>query len=154
MNYYTSIKIQKALTVKTSIYVAGQVAGGLIELNLGLNRPCGGYMDRLLIADDDDEKAPMNVYLFDSIPTAFADGVAFAPTIADLKKLAGFALLNASDYTTLNGNAIARLTFLVQSGFRFRTQDSKLYLYLVPSGTPTYTAASDLTVTAYALVEV
>jgi len=152
--YYHKVKIVKQLTVKTTQFSAEQVAGGLTELDLGVDRPCGGYLDCLFVIDDDDEKAAMNVYLFDEQPTAFADGETFAPTVNDLKKLAGLALLSAADYRTLNGNAIGTLTFPVTSGFGFKTQNGRLYLYLVPTGTPTYSAANALSVVVRGLVQV
>ena len=139
--------ITTALTVDTNAYTANDVVGGLLTFNVA-NAGGGGLIRWASVVDDDNEKAELTLYLFDQAPTAIADDAAFAPAIADLKKYIGKILFEAADYQTINGNAVAMLGHGVSTDFLnidFNTVDGNIYGYLVCTGTPTYTAATDLT---------
>lgn len=138
--------VEVALTVGTDAYTANDVMGGLLTFNVE-SPGNGGFISRVKIVDDDDEKAAVKLYLFDEVPTTIADDAAFAPAIADLKSMIGVVAIAAADYTTVNGNAYA-IKYLGTDTIDFETvEDGKnLYGYLVCDATPTYTAATDLTV--------
>lgn len=139
----------EALTVDTNAYTANDVVGGLITFNVA-NAAGSGVIRWARLVDDDNEKAELTLYLFNESPTTIADDAAFAPAIADLKKYIGKILFQAADYETINGNAVAILGHGVSTDYLnidFTSSDGNLYGYLVCTGTPTYTAATDLHVT-------
>lgn len=126
------------LTIDTDAYTAGDVVGGLITLDV-IDVGSGGMVRRVILVDDDNEKAAFKLHLFDAAPTTFADDEAYAPVIADLKKQVGS--VSISSYTTYNSNAIA-IVEGVDIDYRITNY---LYGYLVCDATPTFTAATDLT---------
>lgn len=145
-NLTREVKITPAITA--GAYGAGDVVGGLLTLEPLVNQmpgKAGGVIRRIMIADDDNEKAAMKLYIFngDAAPTSIADNAAFAPVIADLKNLLEIVSFSAGDYTTLNGNAWAKQQVTID----FYASSGKLYVYVVCDATPTYTAATDLTFT-------
>lgn len=131
------------LTVDTSAYADGDVIGG--RLRFDMTPVSGGATIRgVRLVDDDDEKAPMTLYLFGDVPTDIADNAAFAPDADDLDNLVAIIPIVADDYDTINGNAIALLDNLVKT---IPVKKGALWGYLVSDGTPTYTAGGDLSLT-------
>lgn len=148
-----TINKQKEVSVTPTIgvdaYTANDVVGGLLTFNFA-NSGGGGVVRWARVVDDDDEKAELALYLFNASPTAIADDAAFAPAVADLKKMVGKVLFEAADYETINSNAVAIIGHGVSTDFLnidFTSASGNLFGYLVCTGTPTYTAATDLTVT-------
>ena len=143
-----------APTITAGAYSAGDVVGGLLSFGAiaatgqttfgGPNRVGEGTVRRLKIVDDGNVKAALKLWLFNAAPTTFADNVAFAPTIDDLKKVVTVISIAATDYTTVNGNAIGLVENLGRS-LKIPT-DAPLYGYLVTDATPTYAAVTDLTI--------
>lgn len=130
-------------------YTANDVIGGLMIFAVG-GIGGGGSIRSILIADDDNEKAASTLYIFNEKPTTIADDAAFAPTIADLKKLITTVTVEAGDYATVNSNAYAILgghedLATKNMDVPFVAVDGNLYIYNVCTATPTYTAATDLT---------
>lgn len=137
--------VEVALTVGTDAYTAGDVVGGLITFDVG-SPGNGGYVSRVKIVDDADQKEAYKLYVFDATPSTIADDAAFAPTVADLKKLINVITIAATDYTTINGNAYA-IKALGADLVDFKTVSGEnLYAYLVCDDTPDYAAAADLTI--------
>lgn len=122
-------------------YDAGDVMGGLLTFALQ-SAGGGGILQSLAIIDDDDEKADVTLYLFDDVPSTILDDAAFAPTLADLKKIVYVKNVASASYSTLNSNAFY---FLGGIEIGYRITKGNLYGYLVCTATPTYTAATDLT---------
>lgn len=133
--------IDVPLTVTLAAYTALDVVGGLITINVH-SAGGGGVLRQLSIIDDADQKEPFSLYLFDQLPSTIANDAAFAPTVADLKKLIAKVAIAALDYETLNSNAYALKTGL---DIEFSAPDGNLYAYLVAGDTPDYAAAGDLT---------
>jgi hypothetical protein len=146
-------EITVALTVDTNAYSASDVVGGLITFAINSASETL-LLDRIRLVDDDDEKAACKLYLFNDTPSTIADDAAFAPTVADLKKLVAIVEIAAADYTTLNSNAVAFVT-IGEGELNIVKASNKgnLYGYLVCDATPTYTAAADLTLTLTALTQ-
>jgi hypothetical protein len=136
-----TITVDTALTVDTDAYTAGDVVGGLIEFEVG-SPGGGGVVRSVILVDDAAQSEPYKLYLFDTEPSAIADDAAFAPTIADLKKLVGIIDIVAGDYVTLNSNVIAIRTGL---SIDYVCSTGILFAYLVAVDTPDYAAAADLT---------
>ena len=147
---YVFDKVKQATvtpTIDTDAYSASDVVGGLLTFNV--HSPSGvGILDNLRIVDDDNEKAACKLYLFNDVPSTIADDAAFAPTVADLKKLIAIVSVAADDYTELNSNAVAFVNINENDAVMY-SADGKgnLYGYLVCDATPTYAAATDLTLT-------
>ncbi len=140
--YITSKKIAVSPTITAGAYSAGDVIGGLLTFAVP-SAGGGGVWESLLIADDDNEKADVTLYLFDDTPTTIADNAAFAPVMADLRKLCAVKNAPNASYVTVNSNAYYLATNL---NFPFQAPNGKLYGYLVATATPTYTAVTDLTI--------
>jgi hypothetical protein len=139
------VTITSALTISTTQYSANDVIGGLLTFtkDIGHNWFSCKLTD-VQVIDDDDEKAELTLYLFDQTPSTIANHAAFAPTVADLKKLRGVVTAAVANYTTVNSNAYANKT-----GLDIRIEPLSVgrtfYGYLVCTGTPTYTTTTDLT---------
>lgn len=131
------------LTIDTDAYSANDVIGGLIKLDFS-SPGGGGVIRRLMLIDDDNEGAVLTIYIFDQAPSTIADDAAFAPTVADLKKKIGTVSVVAADYETLNSNKM-----VTKDGddlnIDFETLSGNLWFYIVCTATPTYAAATDLT---------
>lgn len=142
-------EIALALTNKIgSAYSANDVIGGLLTFNVA-NAAGSGCVRAVRLVDDDNENAAMTLYLFNATPTAFADDAAFAPTVADLKKMIAIIAIAAGNYVTLNSNSVALLQGPSGPNVDFTTSTGNIYGYLVCTGTPTYTATTDLHLTLF-----
>ena len=128
-------------TITAGAYSANDVVGGLITL-LVPSLGGGSTLRRVVVIDDDNEKAALNIYVFTAQPSAIADNAAFAPTVADLQKLIAVIPVAAADYTTVNSNAYAIVPDL---GIDVALNGGYVYAYVVCTGTPAYTATTDLT---------
>lgn len=132
--------VDVALTVTLAAYTAGDVVGGLLTIP-ATHAAGGGTLRQVSITDAANQKEPYTLYLFDAAPTTIANDAAFAPDIADLKKIAGTVAIAALDYTTVNS-----LAYAVKTGvdIEFAAPTGNLYAYLVAGDTPDYAAAGDL----------
>lgn len=129
-----------APTITAGAYSAGDVVGGLLTFDVS-GAPEGSLLTRALLVDDDNEKPELTLYLFNASPTSFADNAAFAPVVADLKKLITKVTFATTDYVTVNSNAYALkedLNDLIPAN------TGSIYGYLVCTATPTYTATTDI----------
>jgi len=139
-------RISVTPTVDTDAYTAGDVVGGLMTFAVG-GVGLSGSIRSVIVVDDHGQTEPYTLYWFYARPSTIADDAAFAPTVADLKKLATTLLLEAGDYATVNSNDVAILGGREDSAMDvpFTSDDGNLYLYAVPADTPDYNAATDLT---------
>lgn len=142
------IAVSVTPTIGTDAYTANDVVGGLLTFDVTGGAIGGGLINSAWVVDDDDEKAALKLYLFDEAPTTIADDAAFEPTAADLKKLV--SVVSISAYTTVNSNAYCVVEDINNV---FTAPNGNLYGYLVCTATPTYTAATDLTVKLMILAE-
>ena len=58
--------VEVALTVGTDAYTAGDVVGGMITINVE-SPGNGGYISRVKITDDADQKEAYKLYVFDEV---------------------------------------------------------------------------------------
>ena len=135
-------RIEVAPTITAGAYSANDVVGGLFTLDPARLRG-GALLNKVVIADDDNEKAAGVLWFFNAAPTTFADNAAFAPTIADLKKVITKLAVASADFTTVNGNAAAVKTD-INDMIAVPAAGGSLYVYFVCDATPTYAAATDL----------
>lgn len=136
------LEVGGVLTIDTNVYAAADVVGGLQTYAVN---SASGYvtLDSVRIIDDDNEKAAYHLYLFNAAPTAILDQAVLAGLVlADLKALVGVVAIAAADQATINGNAYGVKASL---GLKLYIPNGKLYAYLSCDATPTFTAATDLT---------
>ena len=129
-------------TIGTDAYTANDVVGGLLTFDV-LEAGGGGTVRHAYIIDDHSEGANLRLYIFRDLPSTIADDAAFAPTVADLKKLVARVEFAGADFVTLNGNDWQMVD--VDKSFE-AGGPNKLYGYLVDESGGTWAAATDLTI--------
>jgi hypothetical protein len=131
-------------TISTAAYVAGYTVGAIQTLTNAVTISSGtGILESLILLDKSNQKAAMDIFIFESNPAAATttDHAAFVFSTDNLKVIARVSLM-ATDYATVNGQGIA-----VKSGLGIAVKangSANLYAVAVTSGTPTYTGANDL----------
>lgn len=131
-------------TITAGAYSANDVIGGLLTFTLANTRGADGMVRSVRIADRDNEKAAVKLWLFDDLPQVIADNAAFAPPDSDIAKCIGIIAIAAADYTTSTANALGAKH---DQGIDFTDTNGTLYGYLVADATPTYSGTTDLTIT-------
>jgi len=142
--YTVAIKDTTAVST-TPAYTAGDAVGGKRTITGALRTSNGsGILESIQILDRANQKAAMELFIFDSNPAAatITDNAAFVFSTDDLKVLAHVTIA-ATDYITINSKAVATIKGL---GIALKGADSSTSLYaaLVTTGTPTYAATSDV----------
>jgi len=133
-------------TITAGAYSANDVIGGLLTFTLANTRGADGIVRSVRIADGDNVKAAVKLWLFAEQPITIADNAAFAPTDNDISKCVGVLAFAAADYTTAatGANAFAAKH---EQGLDFTDTNGTLWGYLVADATPTYGTTTDLTIT-------
>jgi hypothetical protein len=131
----------------TPAYTAGDAVGAKRTLANAVRVSGGtGIIDSIVLLDRANQKAGMELLIFDADPTnaTITDNAAFVYSTDDLKVIARITI-GASDYVTLNSKAIACLRGL---GIAFKTNaTTSLFAALVTTGTPTFAATTDVQLT-------
>lgn len=144
-----------AATVAVSVspaYTAGDLVGGKLEWENLLGDSLTGVLQSLVLRDQSMQNVEMDLFLFDSDPSAstFTDNGAFDIADADLEKVIGCIAIVADDYCNAADNSVA-----VKAGIGLVLQlqgtTRKLYGALVTRGTPTYVATTDVSISLGAL---
>lgn len=129
------------ITVDLDAYTDGDVVGGLLTFDVHTAMG-GGLLNRVRLVDEDSQDEPYLLYLFNAQPSTIADAEAFAPTVADLRKL--LCVISISSATTVNSLDYWHSDNL---NYAFSVDGETLYGYLVPNGgTPDYTKADTLAI--------
>jgi hypothetical protein len=117
------ISISQTPTITAGAYSAKDCVGGLLTF-ANATRVTGGsaVLNTVLIIDNDDEKAGLELWLF---------------------KFIGMVPIPTADYGSLANNGAATVRGV---GLEFASASTSIYGQLKCTGTPTYTATSDLTV--------
>jgi hypothetical protein len=129
----------------TPAYAANDCVGGLMTFALAAKSTGRGFVvHSVVITDKGKQNAALKLILFDSNPSGstFTDNAAITIVDADLIKVIG--VVDVTSYTSFADNSVgvaasAGLACKLASG-------TSLYGVLFTTGTPTYTATSDLTV--------
>ncbi len=129
-------------SVTASAYSAGFAVGGKQTLSNALTSTLTGVLESLIVIDRANQKAAMDVFIFDADPTAATttDHGAFVFSTDDLNVIARVSI-SPGDYVTVNSKAVASLTGLGQA---LKAGTTTLYAVAVTSGTPTYAATTDV----------
>jgi len=139
--------------VDTSAYATGDLIGGKLTFSppAGTSYQGTGYIVSVSITDKADQAVDLELVLFHTNPssTTFTDQAAFDPADADLAYVSSvIALASSTTFFTYNDNGVH---FLGSLAIPFKGKT--LYGALVSRGTPTFAAASDVTVTVCAMVD-
>jgi hypothetical protein len=137
--------IKSTSVVTASAYSAGNAVGGKRTLTGALTSVGTGILESIIVLDRANQKAPLDIFIFDSDPAAatITDKAAFVFSTDDLKVIAHVSVA-AADYVTVNSKAVAHETSL---GIALQASGTSLYAAVVTSGTPTYAATTDVQVT-------
>lgn len=97
MHVFTKVLEQVAApTVTAGAYSAGDVIGGLIKLEF---QTAGGWcaLNDIVVVDDSDVIASLNIHVFNEAPTSVNDNAAYAPSVADLNKKVAKVAISSFD---------------------------------------------------------
>jgi hypothetical protein len=141
---YSTVSVTPTIT--SGAYSANDGIGGKMTLSNALRTSnAGGTWQSLLVSDKNNQKAQLNVLLFNYDPTSgsYTDN---SPLIlgSDISKLIRNVTINASDYQTVAGSvAIADINVMqtVNGG----STNGTLYAVAMTPGTPSYASTSDIT---------
>lgn len=127
-------------TPDNDAYTDGDVVGGLLDFGTQAGTLSGGVLSSVVMTDDDNEGAALDLWLFDGEPSTIADDAAFAPTAADLKKLITKVAIASGDYATENS-----LKWVNKEDINVPVSSKHMWGYLVCNGsTPTYASGKTL----------
>ena len=141
--------VQTPTISAAAIYAAGDALGGLLTFaDAALAVGGSGAITKVVIIDDDQELAPVDLVLFDRAFTPTADNALFAPSDADMQFCIGYVDVAATDYASFVDNSVAAKSSGLRMPFPYQlgAASSSLYGQLVVRSTPTYTATDDITV--------
>lgn len=142
---YEHVRVTQTPTITAAgIYAAKDVVGTLLTF-AGAARfnGGGGRVTSVQIVDKDQERADMDLILFDTVPTVASDNAAFDPTDAELSNCIGWVPISAAYFTDFTDNSVAHIDLNLE----YVLAATSIYGVLVARGTPTYTGTSDLVVT-------
>lgn len=130
-------------TIDTALYAANDNVGGLLTFaNAARNAGEGGVISNMLIVDDDQEDAELELWLFNQTFTQGNDQAPFDPSDADMENWVGtISTASGTYFDTANQGACE-----VDLTLRYDLVGTSLFGRLVTRDGPTWTAATDLTV--------
>lgn len=135
-------------TVDTNAYATGELIGGKLTFAGAVRGNVGtGYVIGVTIKDLSAQASDLDLVLFSSDPTAttFTDQAAFDIADADVSKVLGVINFGSSARFAFADNGVKHVGSIV---IPIRAASSStIYGALVSRGTPTFAAATDVTVT-------
>ncbi len=148
MNYQI---VTASPVIVPAAYGNGDAIGGLLEFE----NVCSPFEPSFkivsaVLADNAKQSALVRLLLFDRAFTPTADNAAMDPTDADLLFCIGWSGWAAADYTALSDSSVAQkggdLGAVLAFAGRLVDGGTSLFGQLISYGTPTYVAATDLTI--------
>ena len=144
------IDIRQRPTISAAaIYTAGDALGGLLEFpNAARIVGGGGWITKVVITDNDQEIAPIDVVFFDRAFAPTADNAAFNPSDPDMQNCIGYIDVAATDYANFANNSEAAKASGLRMPFDYdlRGGGTSLFAQMVVRDTPTYTNTNDITI--------
>jgi hypothetical protein len=131
-------------TITAGAYGANDAVGGLLTFaDAARLEQGGGVVYSLVIVDDAQQDAALELWLFDQPFTPVADNAPWDPIEAELESLVGVVSTADGAWfdTASEGVAVVKC-----AGLRYDLLHTTLYGQLVTRGTPTYAATDDITV--------
>ena len=133
--------------VDTAIYASGDLIGTMLTFkNVTRTAGRGGEIIDAILTDLAKQSAVIDLILFDADPTntTFTDQAAFDSADADMPKAIG--AIEFLTYYGLNDNSFASETAIGMGFLPANAAPTTIYGALVSRGTPTFAAATDVTV--------
>jgi len=135
-------RISVTPTISTSAYAAGDAVGGKLTFsNAGRYSGAGGRIKGIIVIDLDQERAPLELVLFNQDFGATADNAAFDPSDGDLANIV--AVVPVVQYFNFNDNSVG---FSGNLDIEFKCATNDLVGQLLTRGAPTYSTSSDIIV--------
>jgi hypothetical protein len=130
-------------TITAGAYAAGDAVGGLLTFEFAARvEGRGGFVKNVLIIDNHGQDAELELWLFKETFTAMVDNEAWAPSVADLKKLVAIISTASGAWFAAGTPSVARIPVSQY----FELTGTSLFGQVVNRGTPTWNAVNDLTV--------
>lgn len=128
----------------TPAYTANDVVGALLTF-AGLGE---GDLHSVMVSDAGNQATGYYLYLFHSVPTDITDNTVFDPVDADIPNFIHRVYLDVNDAYILNDNRVNIREYLPDARRHLRSgeRSGNLYGFLVCVNTPTYVAATDISV--------
>lgn len=138
------VRLSQTPAISTAVYAAKDAVGGLLTF-AGAARAVGGScrIEAVQIVDKGQQRAQLDLVLFDRAFTAPTDNAIFAPTDAELSNVVAVVPIFGGDYADFSTNSVAHKV----AGVEILLNGTDLFGALVTRGTPTYTSTADLVVT-------
>jgi hypothetical protein len=133
--------------VDTNAYQAGDCVGGLLEFSEAVIAEGGtARLHSVLVCDQAAQDAAMTLILFNDNPASstFTNNAALSIHDDDIDKVIAAIAIAGADYVDAVAADFAQV--VAERLIKLASGNNVLYGALVTSGTPTYTAADDLTV--------
>lgn len=140
-----SALITPTITTSAAAYSSGDCVGGFLQIKNSVTSNNGtAILKSILIKDSANQKSPLTILLFNSLPTgattidnsAFAYGSSSFPLeIAKINVL-------STDYETIDSKATADIDTLGKVLQSYLGED--LYVIVITTGTPTYGSGSNI----------
>lgn len=136
--------IQTPTITASSAYVSGNALGGLLTF-ADILRYGSANLRAIILTDKANQKAAIDLLLFNQSFTATANKSAIAISTSDALNLIGRISIGTSAYTTIGTGAEATVSGLIHPVIGSSGANT-LYGQLVVRGTPTYASTSDIQV--------
>jgi len=140
------------LTAGTAYTAKDAVGGKLTFANVIPSDGLSGILQAVTVIDKDSEAAELMLVLFNQDFTASTNEAAFDPSDADLANVIAKVTIAASDYTAFNDNSVAQVRNLGLP-FTLAGTTTSISGQMMCTGTPTYTATSDLIVKLHIMLD-
>ena len=137
------VTISVLVEATAGIYTAGDVVGGLLTFaNATRVTGLGGMITGMTIIDDAGQDSELELWIFNAQPAAIADNAPFAPTPANLHRLAGIISTESGAWCAAGTPS----AIYIDKYVRVDPDTVNLFAYLVTRGTPTFGTVNDVSV--------
>ena len=126
------------LVVAGGAMTTGDALGGKIQFD---NLPRSGVIHSIIINDAAKQSANIDVYFYTGDIVGTADHDPFAPT--DIEQLLGTGVVLVDTWKANSDSSIGSVDNI---GLPYNVPSGTLYVHLVTRGTPTYVAATDVSI--------
>lgn len=139
------ITVSQTPTITAGAYTTGKALGGLLTFS---DLVTGGYSKLIsaVLLDKGNQKAAIDLLLFNQTFTPTADAATIAISAADFANMIGIISFAAADYATVGSSANAIATEKNLNLPLLGSVNNNVYGQLVVRGSVTYASTSDVTV--------
>lgn len=137
-------------TITAGAYSANDNVGGLLTFTDAARvSGDGGILNKIVIIDDAQQNAELELWLFDQTFTPGADNDAWSPSEADLENLIDVVSTTSGTWYNTENQGVC----VIELARRYDLVGTSLFGRLVNRDTPIFAAADDLTVKASFLTD-